>query len=123
MTVSADKTLTGAVDWIELDNGTGAAQTAQRAAVTGKQHYVTGLTVSFDDAPDAAVRVLVQADSGGTPVILDAFYIPAAAIAPIRINYLHPLEAATGVTVELLIPDPGTGNAQAVLHGFTVTRI
>jgi len=119
MGVSGNLTLHGSTEWVELDSGTGT-ETAVRAAVALEQHYVTGITVSFDAAVDAAVLVQVRTN---TTTILDAFYIPAAQIAPIRINYLHPLEGVLAATVDLNCPDPGaTTNVQLVLHGFTVKR-
>lgn len=119
---SFNRTLGGANEWREVDNDTGAEVVANKAAATLVQHYITGITVSVDAAPDAAVLVQVLSDPDGTPVELDSFYLPAAAQSPVRINYLHPLPGGIGDDVEVTMPSPGSANGNVVMHGYSITR-
>ncbi len=90
------------------------------AAATGRRHYVRGFTVSCNGTPATALEVKIVTDSGGTPVTLDHFYVPAAAFAPIIHNYASPLRGKPGKDVKITVTAPGVGiSAGAVLRVYT----
>ncbi|MFZ9446117.1 MAG: hypothetical protein ACO277_08205 [Ilumatobacteraceae bacterium] len=102
--------------WTVVNSQTNATATATQAAVTGKQHFVTGISFSMSAAPAAAVTVQVR--DGAT--VIDQFQIPAAAQAPLIHNYHPPLEITSGNLASITVGALGTGVVgTVVLKGKT----
>lgn len=91
--------------WTVVDSKTNDTATATKAAVAGKQHFITGVSFSMSAAPAAAVTVQVK---DGTTVI-DQFQIPAAAQAPLIMNYHPPLQLTPGNAATLTVGALGSG--------------
>jgi hypothetical protein len=118
---SVEKLLASAIEWSVRATGTNATVTASKAAPgNGLRNYVFGLSFSASAAPAASVEVQLRKTGGSA--ILDAWQIPANAIAPIVINYLtHPFNGDDNGDIDLNIPALGAGvTAVAVLKGCTV---
>jgi hypothetical protein len=102
--------------WTVVTSQTNATATATRNAVTGKQHFITGISFSMSAAPAAAVTVQVR--DGVT--VLDQFQIPAAAQAPLVHNYHPPLTITSGAAASITVGALGTGVVgTVVLKGKT----
>lgn len=78
--------------WSVVDTQTNATATATRAGATNRQHFVTGVSISFSGPPAAAVVVEVR--DGAT--VLERYQIPAANTAPIITNFVPPIAITTG---------------------------
>lgn len=106
------------VTWAETATGTAATVTATKAAVAGQVHYITGYTFSISANPASAG--LLELRRGSTA--LDAIQIPAAAVAPITVNFPIPIRAGVNQAVSVTVPSlGGTGVVQLALRGYTVT--
>jgi hypothetical protein len=102
--------------WTVVASQTNATATATQAAVTGKQHFITGISFSMSAAPAAAVTVQVR--QGAT--VLDQFQIPAAAQAPLIHNYTPALQLAAGTEASITVGALGAGVVgTVVLKGKT----
>lgn len=73
-----------------------AASEVIAAPGAGKRHWIRGITVSCDAAPGAALTVTLRSGAG---TVMDQFYIPNAAFAPIVISYRPPLKAGVNEAV------------------------
>lgn len=103
--------------WTVVDSQTNATATATKAAVAGKQHFITGISFSMSAAPAAAVTVQVK--DGST--VLDQFQIPAAAQAPLLSNYNPPLTITVGAAASITVGALGAGVVgTVVLKGKTL---
>lgn len=96
---------------------TNGAATATVAAKATCRFVVTSISISASAAPAATVEVTLK-DGAGT--FMDAFQIPAAAFAPVVINYNnHSLMGPVNTTVVLDCPALGSGViGVVVLKGF-----
>lgn len=115
--------LASPIEWAVRATGTHVQVTASKSAPgAGFRHYVFGVSISASAAPVAPAEAQVQKD--GSSTVLDGFMLPAAAFAPIVINYTtHPLESSDNDTMALVIPDLGAGvSSVAVLKGTTRNR-
>jgi hypothetical protein len=107
----------GPSTWTATDRDTNAQSVATKAAVPGMRHFVTHITVSGSGAPAAAVQVTLA--SGATT--LDTFELPAAAFAPVTINYHRPLRGGINEAITLTCPALGAAIvSNVVVHGITV---
>lgn len=115
----AEACLFGPLGWPSvIASGTAAVATATKAAAPGFQHILSGITISASGTPAAAVTVTLK---DGTTVI-DQWEIPAAAFAPIVIEYKRPFIITVGNLVELSIPSLGAAiKGTAVIRGLSVT--
>ena len=99
-----------------------AANTAAVATITGRAGFrsvVTGVTISANAAPAAAVLFTIVDDVDGT---LEEFYIPAGAFAPIAINYNHGLPSLPGSNITATLPALGAAVAGVVTLRFVTIR-
>lgn len=94
----------GAPSVTAVGQATNALATASVAGVVGFVTYVVGVTVSANGAPAAAVLFTIADSVNGSQ---EEFYIPAAAFAPIAINYHHPLPSSPGGTITASLPALG----------------
>lgn len=102
--------------WTVVDSKTNATATATKAAASGKQHFITGISFSASAAPVAAVTVQVK--DGDT--VLDQFQIPAAAQAPLVHNYMPPLQITSGNAATITVAALGSAVVgTVVLKGKT----
>ncbi len=105
--------------WTVVASQTNATATATKAADATKQHYLTGISFSMSAAPAAPVTVQVK---DGTTV-LDQFQIPAAAQAPLILNYVPPLAITPGNLAEITVGALGAGVVgTVVLKGKSFNR-
>lgn len=115
--------LASAIEWTVRATGTNVTVTASKAAPgVGFRNYCFGVSISLSAAPAVAAEAQLRKDSGAS--ILDGWMIPAAAIAPLVVNYLtHPMESSDNGDLDLNIPAMGAGViAVAVLKGTTRSR-
>lgn len=105
--------------WTIVATGTNTTVTALRAASQpGKRNYIVAVSISASTTPATAVTARIRSPGGGTT--LDQFEIPAAAFAPIVINYVRPLEGADASSCDVTLPALGPGvTGTVVLRGFT----
>lgn len=102
--------------WTVVNSQTNATATATQAAVSTKQHFITGISFSMSAAPAAALTVQVR--DGAT--VLDQFQIPAAAQAPLVMNYSAPLACTPGNAASITVGAGGAGIVcTVVLKGKT----
>lgn len=102
--------------WTVVDSKTNATATASQAAVAGKQHFITGISFSFSDAPAAAVTVQVK---DGTTVI-DQFEISTHKHSPEVHSYTPPLQITAGAAASITVGAAGAGiKGTVVLKGKT----
>jgi len=114
----AEDLLFSATRWVIVATGTNAIVTASRAGVAGRHNFIVAISLSASGQPATPVTAQVRANSGGT--ILDQLEIPAAAFAPIVINYVRPLEVTVSQQCDVNLPALGSGITGTVtLRGFT----
>ena len=114
---SQESLLVGPLGWPSVvARATNAAATATKAAVTNQQHIISGVSISASAAPAAAVVVTLKAGA----VIIDEWNLPAAAFAPIVIEFKRPFILDLNTLAELNIPALGAGViGTAVIRGLT----
>jgi len=105
--------------WSVVATGLNTTVTATRAAPpAGKRNYIVSISISSDGAPATHITASVRTSTGATT--LDRLEIPAAAFAPIVINYVRPLECADGANCDVTLPALGASvTGTVVLRGFT----
>lgn len=91
--------------WSVVDSQTNATATATKAAASGRQHFVTGVSISFSAQPVAAVVAEVR--DGAT--VLERYQIPAANIAPIITNFVPPIAITSGNAATVTVTAAGAG--------------
>lgn len=96
--------------WSVVDTQTNATATATRAGAANRQHFVTGLAISFSAAPTAAV--VVELRDGAT--VLERYQIPAANTAPIMTNFMPPIAITTGNAATVTVGAAGAGVVASV---------
>ena len=94
----------GAPSATVVAQATNGIATASVAGVAGFVTYIVGVTVSANGAPAAAVLFTIADSVLGSQ---EEFYIPAAAFAPIAINYHHPLPSSAAGTITATLPALG----------------
>jgi len=104
--------------WSEVaTQNTNVAATATKAAVSGQIHFITGYSVSAGAAPAAAVSVTIT--NGATTV--ERVELPAAAFAPIAVNFSAPIRCGENVAAAITCPAVGgVTRSTVVLRGFTI---
>lgn len=108
--------LGGVTEWTEVATATNGTATATRAAVTGKIHYISGISISANGQPAAAVAATVT--DGATTK--DRFEIPALAFSPIIINYVRPIRCTVSTAANVTLPALGAAiTGTVVIKGFT----
>lgn len=111
----ANRLLTAAADQNIVDTQTHSACSAAIAAVAGFRVIVKSIEISASTAPAAAVSATLK--DGNT--VIAQYEIPAAAIAPIFVNYGNGLKCTLGNAATLAVPDLGAGvKCSATIHGF-----
>lgn len=115
----AEDLLFAPAKWTIVATGTNSTVTATRTApAAGKRNYVVAVSISASAAPSAAITAQIRTAAGATT--LDRLEIPAAAFAPIVINYVRPLEGTDGANVDVTLPALGAGvTGTVVVRGFT----
>ena len=116
--MDSQQLLYGETTWEEI--GLSAANTAQdvthAASTAGIRHVLTGLTISFDGEPAAAV--LVEIKDGAS--VRDAFYLPAAKQVPFVIEYRHKLRTTPNVALTVTVAAAGAGiKSKVSMRGFS----
>lgn len=102
--------------WSVVASQTNATATATQAGVTGKQHFITGISFSMSAQPVSAVTVQVK--DGST--VIDQFQIPAAAQAPFVHNYYPPMQITADNAASITVGALGTSIVgTVVLKGKT----
>ena len=101
-------------------SGAAADVTVTKAApASDMQHILQAVLVSVSAAPAAAVKCEVIQDAGGSPTTLATFYIPAAAIQPLYMQFKG-IKVAAGKSISVKVPSlGGSGIATATLFGMT----
>ena len=104
--------------WVEVaTQNTNATATATKAAISGKTHFITGYSVSCSAAPGAAVSVTIT--DGATTV--ERVELPAAAFAPIAVNFSSPIKCTENSAAAITCPAVGGVTRSTVtLRGFTL---
>ena len=104
--------------WTEVaTQNTNVAATATKAAVAGQTHFITGYSVSSGAAPSAAVSVTIT--NGATTV--ERVELPAAAFAPIAVNFSAPIRCSENAAAAITCPAVGGVTRSTVtLRGFTL---
>lgn len=118
---SAEVLLASAYDFVTNAEAAANTQTdaTQAAPDADKQHIVQGVEFSVSGAPAASVLVSLIQDVAGTPVTLDSWRIPNAAIGPVSIRFKG-IKVAAGKSVTLRIPALGAGIiGNATVMGMT----
>lgn len=104
------------VQWSPVATNVNATTTATKAGAAGKQHFISGISVSASGQPATAVTVTIL--DGVT--VLDQWEIPAASFAPIVHNYLRPFACSAGADAGVSVTAMGAGiRSTVVLKGFT----
>lgn len=119
----AEVFLASPIEWSVRATGTNVTVTASKAAPgVGFRNYCFGVSISFSAAPATAQEVQLRKSAGAT--ILDGWMFPAAACAPLVVNYLtHPMESDDNNDMDLIIPALGAGiTSVCVLKGTTRSR-
>lgn len=108
----------GTEEWRETATATNGVATATHAAEAGKNHYVTGFSISA--SATVAVSVLAEIRQNGGATTRRAFVIPNAAIAPIIYEFKRVLKIPTNQSVDITLPALGASVVGRVeLLGFT----
>lgn len=104
--------------WTEVaTQNTNVPATATKAAIAGQTHFITGYSVSSGAAPSAAVSVTIT--NGATTV--ERVELPAAAFAPIAVNFSSPIRCSENAAAEITCPAVGgTTRSTVTLRGFTL---
>ena len=102
---SQDQLLAHASDTSAYDAQTNATATATIAAKTGYVFYVTNIELSLSAAPSAAM--VFQLKSGST--VKKQYQIPAAATAPVVINFSRPFKLTVSEAATVTTGAAGTG--------------
>ena len=104
--------------WSEVaTQNTNVAATATKAGVAKQRHFITGYSVSCSAAPSAAVSVTIT--DGATTV--ERVELPAAAFAPIAVNFSAPIRCGINAAAEITCPAVGgTTRSTVTLRGFTL---
>lgn len=115
----AEDLLFAPAKWTIVATATNGSVTATRSApAAGKRNYVVAVSISASGAPSAAVTARIRTSAGATT--MDQLELPAAAFAPIVINYVRPLEGADAASVDVTLPALGAGvTGTVVVRGFT----
>lgn len=114
---SAEALLFGPLGWSVIHSG-GAATLSQatKAAIAGAEHVISGFSISANGVPAAAV--LAQLKDGVT--VIDQWFIPASAFAPIIMDFKRPFVITVGTLAELSLPSLGGAISGSVtLRGLT----
>lgn len=117
MATTREELLAGLSEWQDLPvSATNAAATFTKAGVANFRHYITGISVSADAAPAAAVTVDLR--NGATDI--ERWELSATAFSPIILDFKRPYVCDVGVAATLEIPALGAGvTGTAKLRGFT----
>lgn len=98
-------------------NAGGAALDAQKAAVVGQCHIITGFSISFGAATTIAVTLLVKSGTG----VLDRYELPIGFVGPFARNYETPFRCASNDIAQAVTSGSAGGIAGTlVLLGFSV---
>lgn len=104
------------IQWSPVTSVVNGVATATQSGITGKQHFICGISISASGQPTAAVTVTIK---DGTTV-LDQWEVPAAQFAPIVHNYTRPFVCSNGSDASVSVTSMGAGiRGTAVLKGFT----
>lgn len=97
--------------WTVTGSADNAVATATRAAVSGKKHYITGVTASFSGT---ATKLLQVKD--GTTVIWEDYVVNGY-----QMKFPQPIEATSGNAVSAELAASGTAGiiGKVNLTGFT----
>lgn len=119
MSASANELLAAQAEWtVVTDGSANATATATRAAVAGKVHYITGVSISANATVSTAAAATIT--SGATTK--DKVQIPAAALAPIHKEYGYPIKCASGEAAAVSVGALGASvSATVTIRGFTRT--
>ncbi len=103
--------------WFVVDTQTAAIATATKSAAAARRHFITGMSLSLSTAPAGVLSVTVKS---GTTVI-DQLEIPAAAQAPLVVNFPRPYRALNANELVSVSCPSGGGSCKATvsLRGFT----
>jgi hypothetical protein len=104
--------------WTEVaTQNTNVAATATHAGVAGQRHFITGYSVSSSAAPAAAVSVTIKTAS----TTLEQVELPAAAFAPIVVNFSSPIRGGINEAITITCPAVGgTTRSTVTVRGFTM---
>lgn len=113
----AEVLLFGPLGWSVIHApGAATLALATKAGQAGMQHIISGISISANGIPAAAV--LAQLKDGVT--VLDQWYIPASAFAPIIMDFKRAFIGTAGALVELSLPSLGGAISGSVtLRGVT----
>lgn len=114
---NAESLLFGPLGWSVIHSpGAATLSLATKAAAAGFEHVVSGISISANGVPAAAV--LAQLKDGIT--VIDQWFIPASAFAPIIMDFKRPFVITAGALTELQLPSLGGAISGSVtLRGLT----
>lgn len=113
----AEVLLFGPLGWSVPATGVGAVATSTKAAAVGKQHVISGLTISSSAVPGAAVVATLKDGVAGT--ILEQFELPIT-FAFLFLEFQRPYLCTVGNAAELSVPSfGGAVRVTTVLRGMT----
>lgn len=109
--------LAGPLGWSVIHGpGSNTLALATKAAVAGMQHIISGISISSNGLPAAAVLATLK--DGVT--VIDQWYIPASLFSAIVIEFKRPYVITAGALTELALPALGAGISGSVtLRGMT----
>jgi hypothetical protein len=83
------------------------------AAVAGKSHYITGLSIHCQ----SAITITIQDDTAVTPVVIIPAVTFAATSAPYKMFFINPVKVTAGNTIDVLAS--GAGQVDVLIQGYT----
>lgn len=121
----ADRTrlLTAASEWVAVaTKADNSDAVATKAGESGKSHYITHIMISASAAPGGVVSVTLV-DDAGSPATYERIELPAAAFAPVSVNYVRPIRIPKGLDAVLTLPAiGGTTRGTITMKGFTMVE-
>jgi hypothetical protein len=108
----------GIEEWRETASATAGVATATRAAESGKQHFVTGFSISASGTIAASVVAEIRQNAGATT--RHAYQLPNSAIMPIIYEFKRVIAVPAGQSVDINLPSLGGGiTGRVEIMGFT----
>ncbi len=114
--------LTSAAEWtvVATKNDNTNAVATQAAPGANKRLYVSHIMISASAAPSAVVSATLEDGASGT--VKERVEIPAAAFAPISINFVRPIALTANTAAVATLPAiGGTTRGTITMKGFTLS--
>lgn len=109
-------------EWSVVASATNSTATATKAAPSTKKslrHYITAVSFSASAAPGAAATLQIRENAATVKWQLE---LPAAATAPVHVNFVRPLRCSEDVSCDATVGALGAGVVGTVcISGYTAT--